>query len=135
MKCVYCSNCGTRLTLTRKALPKYGRIIDLIEPHECPDEPVEFDLTPVDVPAFEVTAEGGKGKFVQNLNILNIPHDIHLGPFQNDDGHIDNPGDRRKTEDIKSETSSTAPRTLLDNMRGMPGSTPAHDIENEPKEE
>lgn len=123
MKCVYCANCGTRLTITRKALPKYGRIIDLIEPHECLDEPVEFDLTPVEVPAFTVIPEKGKNKFVQKLN--------ELQPQLSIPG-IEGTGDKRKPEHIKSESSSTAPQTLLDSVKSMHNATPVNDMSNEP---
>lgn len=123
MKCVYCAKCGTRLTLTRKALPKYGRIIDLVESHECLDEPVEFDLSPVDVPTFAEPVKEGDDKFVQNLNKLQPqPSTIELG-------------DRRDIADIKKETSSSAPRTLLDNMKAMHPTAPVHDVKDEPKEE
>lgn len=119
MKCVYCSNCGTRLAVTRKALPKYGRIIDLIEPHECLDEPVEFDLTPIDV-SVPIVAGEGKNAFVQNLNKL------QPSPTGTEDLT-----DRRKKEDIKGEPSS-APQTLLDNIQSMHNTTPANDMSNEP---
>jgi len=130
MKYVYCSNCGLRLAIIRKALPKYGRIIDLIEPHECLDEPVEFDLTPVEVPAFvsmpdDLLEEGGN-KFVQKLNKLQPQPSIP---------NMDSTGDKRKPEHIKSETSSTAPRTLLDSIRVLDNTTPANDVRNEPREE
>lgn len=124
MKVVYCSNCGTRLAITRKALPKYGRIIDLIQPHVCLAEPIEFDLTPVDVPTFTGSSGKDDGKFVQKLN--------ELFPLSTS---TDNLKDRRKTENIKSEPSSSAPRTLLSNMKAMHNTTPVHDVGDEPKEE
>ena len=120
MKCVFCTNCGLRITVTRKALPKYGRIIDLIEPHECLDEPVEFDLTPIEVPAFTNVPERNKNAFVQKLNELQ-PSPIGTK----------NLTDRRKTEDIKGDSSS-APRTLLDNIKSMHNTTPVNDMSNEP---
>jgi len=123
MKVVYCANCGLRLTIIRKALPKYGRIIDLVEPHECLDEPVEFDLTPVEVPAFTTVPEEGKNKFVQKLNKLQPQPSIP---------NIDGTEDKRKPEHIKSETSSSAPRTLLDSIKVLDNTTPANDISNEP---
>lgn len=120
MKVVYCSNCGTRLAVTRKALPKYGRIIDLIEPHVCLDEPVEFDLTPIDVSVPNIVKEGGN-KFVQKLN--------GLQPFSGGFG-IDSLADRRK-----EDKSSSAPQTLFDSIQSMRNTTPAHDIESGPEEE
>ena len=119
MKCVYCSNCGLRLAIIRKALPKYGRIIDLIEPHKCLDEPVEFDLTPIDVSVPSVDS-GSKNAFVQKLNELQ-PSSIGT----------ENLTDRRKTEDIKGDSSS-APRTLLDNIKSMHNTTPVNDMSDEP---
>ena len=121
MKCVYCENCGRRLAITRKALPKYGRIIDLVEFHECSEEPVEIDLAPADVPVFAKVAKEGKDKFVQNLNKLQPPS-------------IDTEGfkDRRDVKDVKSESSSSAPRTLLDTVKSMHNTTPVHDMSNEP---
>ena len=68
MKFVYCSNCGTRLSISRRALPKYSTIIDVVEYHKCPPTPIEIDLTPTDIPIFKETK--GKDKFVQLLNGL-----------------------------------------------------------------
>ena len=69
IKTVYCANCGTRLNVSRKALPKYGKIIDIVEYHECPEDFVELELTQIDVPKFSEVE--GKNEFVQNLNDLN----------------------------------------------------------------
>lgn len=121
-KVVYCANCGTRLNVKRKALPKYGKIIDIVEYHECTDEPVPFDLTPVDVPQF--VEKDGKNKFVQNLNDLQPEPSIEkleqLGGLR----------DRRKEEDVKSETNSTAPPSLIQNLRSMTNSVPEKDLED-----
>lgn len=101
MKVVYCAACGTKLPIMRKALPKFGAIIDIVQVHTCPDSPIEFDLKPVDVPIF-VT-----GKFVQKLNELQPPPKP-LGMIGTDDLK-----DRRAPEHIKS----SAPSSLLDSMR------------------
>lgn len=37
----YCSYCGTKLIVTRKALPNKGYIIELVEPHDCDERNVE----------------------------------------------------------------------------------------------
>jgi len=112
-KLTFCANCGKRLEVFKKAIPTYGRIIDLISPHECSDEPVEFDITPLDVPTFE--PKGEDNKFVKKLNELSpkrLPNkDLDLR-------------DRRPTEQVKS----TAPDSLLHNVRGMSNSTPANDL-------
>jgi hypothetical protein len=113
------------LAITRRALPKYGRIIDIVEPHECPEEPVEIDLTPVDVPTFvNVPDDLDKDTFVQNLNGLSPPT-IGTNDLK----------DRRKIENVKDGTSSSAPRTLLDSVKAMHNTTPVRDIKDEPKEE
>lgn len=68
MKTVYCSNCGKRLSIMRKALPKYATIIDIVEFHKCSKDPVEIDLTPVDILKFN--EDKANNKFVSKLNDL-----------------------------------------------------------------
>lgn len=118
-KLTYCANCGLRLKIYKKALPNYGRIIDLIEPHECTEEPVEFDVTPLDVPAFQPGEKDNK--FVKKLN--------GLTPFPSND-KLDL-RDRRPSDQVKS----TAPDSLLSNLRGMQNTPPANDTSNEPEPE
>ena len=128
MKVVYCSNCGTKLHVTRKALKKYSKIIDIVEYHECPDEPVELDLTPVDVPLFMATE--GKDKFVKKMNDLS-PTSIlgSLGTHALRD---------RRFEELHKEQPkdkfSSAPQALLNQIEGMIGTAPAHKMED-PDEE
>jgi len=111
MKTVYCANCGKRLNIKRKALPNYGKIIDIVEYHKCLDEPAEIDLTPVDIPAFDES--GDNNKFVQKLN--NLPHKAI---------------NQLSTNNFKDQrsTSSTAPRSLLTQLKTIPNSTPLHDL-------
>jgi len=118
MKIVYCSNCGTRLNITRKAMPKLGRIIDIVEYHVCPDEPVEFDLTPIDLPTFVEDKENNK--FIKSLNDLHPQSVIGASGLQ----------DRRPSDQVKS----TAPSSLDDLMKSLGPSTPANDINEEPDE-
>lgn len=99
MKIAYCSNCGRRLPVFRKALPNYGRILDLIEPHVCSGEPEPFDIAPVEIPLSEPKESN---KFVKKLNEL-----PKMPPF------IPEPLDHRSTEFARKEKSSTAPRSLL----------------------
>ena len=96
MKSIYCANCGMQLPLFRKALPHYMRIIDMVEPHICLDEPVEFDLTPVDIPTMTI---GEDNMFVQKLNELPIPSGRG--------------GDLRSKEHVRDEIKSTAPGGVL----------------------
>ena len=121
MKVVYCSNCGTRLNIMRKALPKLGKIIDIVEYHSCPDEPVELDLTPVDIPSF-VESEGNN-KFVLQLNELQ-PQSI-LGAIG-----ADVLQDKRAPEHVKS----TAPATLNGIIESIRPSTPVHELIEEPED-
>lgn len=125
MKVVYCANCGMRLNVLRKAMPKYAKIIDIVEYHECLDEPVEFDLTPVDIPPFDSKEEEGKDKFVQKLN--NLQTKSTIGALSTADLK-----DRRRTEEVRSDIDSTAPNSVLGQIKSMQNTTPANDISKEP---
>lgn len=114
-KHVYCSNCGTRLEITRKALKDYGRIIDLIEAHECPDEPVDLDLSPSEVPIKKEV----EGKFVQKLNDLKQSPQVSTMDLR----------DRRK----ESEVKTTAPASIIEQMKQAAPSVPTNEIGGEPE--
>lgn len=115
-KFIYCENCGRKLSISRKALPQYGRIIDLVEYHECYDEPVDIDLTPITIP---VVGEK-KEKFVKKLNDLR-PSTVSMDMR-----------DRRPPEHVKQ--ASTAPTSIVEQIQSMRNSAPAHPlIEPEPK--
>lgn len=110
MKFLYCANCGTRLQVMRKALPKYGVIVDIVEFHICPDTPVEFDLKPIDLPTFKEVE--GKNKFVQKLNGLNPKPS-----FAVDSNDL---RDRRfESSEPKSDTKTTAPSNVLDILKSI----------------
>jgi len=126
MKVVYCSNCGMRLAILRKALPKYATIIDVVEFHKCLATPAEIDLTPVDIPKFTMTS--GKNKFVQKLNELNPGSDSTFGGISTASLR-----DRRfETSDEKAK--STAPPSILNLVKDMDNSTPER-ILDEPESE
>jgi len=41
-KAYHCATCGKSINVFRKAIPKRGTVLDLVEPHECnPDEVVD----------------------------------------------------------------------------------------------
>lgn len=127
MKVVYCSNCGTKLHVTRKALKKYAKIIDVVEYHECPAEPVELDLEPVDVPLFMSTE--GKDKFVKKMNDLSPTSMLGaLGTNALRDRRFEEPSPK------KEGRTSSAPQSVLDQLDSLVGSTPAHKMED-PDEE
>ena len=118
-KIFYCANCGLRLDVFRRAMPKYGRILELVTPHECSEEPVEFDLTPIDLPSPPPSEK--ENKFVKKLNELSPP-----SPFHNPSLDL---RDRRPIEQVKS----SAPESLLTHLKGIMPTTPAHDFQDEPE--
>lgn len=107
MKQVYCSICGTPIQVHRKAIKSLGQIVDIIDPHECLDEPQEFDLTPLPYQPFELTEEK---KFVKELDDLRPP------PPMSADLR-----DRRPTDQVKS----TAPDALIDQIMHGQNTIPA----------
>lgn len=127
-KIVYCSNCGVPVTIIRKAMPKFGRIIDLIEPHVCLDEPIQPDLTANPAPAY---VQEAKGKFVQILNELQpgpgvwpqggVPEGSTGAPGMMGTGDL---RDRRSNE----FTKSSAPRSILSGLGQMENTSPAHNL-------
>ena len=121
---VFCSECGTKLVISRKAMPAYGRIIDLINPHVCTKEPIEPDLGM----AIPITIYTEKGKFVQKLD------NLHLPKFESIDS--ERLRDRRTVDqpsgvDIESITKTTAPRAVLMNFENLTNSIPEHDVTGE----
>lgn len=96
----YCANCGQRLTVNLKAMPKYGTVVRLVSYHEC-GEVQEFDLKENPAPTYD-----GKNEFAQNLD--------KLQPSPSSDA-VDTEAlrDRRTDPDIKS----TAPDNLLDHLK------------------
>lgn len=129
-KIVYCSECGTTIQIMRKAMPRFGRIIDLIEPHICLEIPIKIDLKVNPVPMF---VQEPKGKFVQILNDLQPGPGVwpEPGGFP-EAGQSVPPGtigtddlrDRRDTGSIKS----TAPRSILSGVKSLDNTTPTHDL-------
>lgn len=118
---IYCANCGTRLNILNKALPKFGRTIKIAEYHECLEEPVALDLTPIEIPKFDNPE--GKDKFVRKVNELEPPIGLR-------DIGEDGLKDRRPNEHVKSE----APVSVLDQMQRDLHTTPANDIRKEPED-
>lgn len=110
-KSIHCSECGIKLTVFKKAIKGYGRIISLIAPHTCLEEPIEIDLKLTNIPAIG----GVDGKFVQKLNELN-PSQVNKIELC----------DKRKGPEIKT----LAPATLLDQMSHMQNSVPENVIED-----
>lgn len=122
MKTVYCSNCGKPLQVFRKALPSHSRIIDIVEWHECLEEPLDLDLEPLTVPRPSESKKEGKDKFVQKLNDLPAQSSLSTTNVMLKD--------RRPTEQVKS----TAPASVFDTISSMQDSTPAHSIDEDPEQ-
>lgn len=105
-KVVYCSKCGKRLLIYRKALPAYGTIIELIEPHKCGTKVEDFDLSPLPYhPNVDELSKDENNKFVRKLN--NLPK--HKLPIS----------DRRAKENLRQSKQSTsmAPAALLSQIK------------------
>lgn len=119
---VFCSECGTKLVISRKGMPAYGRIIDLVNPHVCTEEPIEPDLGM----AIPITVYTEKGKFVQKLN------ELHLPKFESIDS--ERLRDRRTISipsgvEIESDIRSTAPNSVLRNFESL--NNPDHEVTGE----
>jgi hypothetical protein len=131
----FCANCGQRLTLIRKAVPSKGIIINLIQCHKCPDElpaDIKFDFDQPTEPAME-----GMDQCVQSLNALKQPSHAPSFTKQNaEEGRrsfsgvgTDNLRDRR----FDTGTKSTAPSTVLEQIKAMSNSIPSNELSEIPK--
>ena len=137
MKNFYCANCGKRLLVTRRALPKYRTIIELVHYHECSAEPLELDIDPT-VEEVRIIPIEEKEKFVQSLNKLNP---ISLAPRIEPDRPprrssmtgTDDLRDRRF--DAEDPVKSSAPGTVLSMLKGMQNSIPSKELISEPESE
>jgi len=117
-KPVYCSECGMKLSVTLKALKSYGRIISLVDPHVCADEPIPLDLTMEENPS----DYGGERQFVQKLN--DLPDPVLRGAVSTADLR-----DRRPPDQVKT----TAPVNIIQQMKSMIGTHPEGDISKDPE--
>ena len=123
-KLFFCANCGQRLNVFRKAMPKFGKIVELVEFHECSEEPVDFDMTPEDIPVY--APKEGKDKFVQKLNELQPPSVLNaMSSFDL----------RDRRSDLDNNVSSIAPKGILDLINTRPSSPAAFPLEDIDDEE
>lgn len=115
-KFIFCSRCNTRLPIIKTVAKKYSQIMDTVEPHICPDVPIDlstyFDPVTVPSPTKEI---------VQKSDNLRYPP---LGI-----------GDRRPSEHLRKEITSSAPPSLINQVRSMEGTQPTHDIDKDPPNE
>jgi hypothetical protein len=131
----YCAECGKVLIVSRKALPKYATIIDVVEVHKCSKEPIEFDLEPV-IDYSQLARKDGK--FVKKLNDLNPPaaKGIFGGVSTEDlrDRRFDSGPALTKIN--KESPKSTAPKSILNIIEQMElTNTPENSINDSESEE
>lgn len=119
---LFCANCGLPLHLYRKAVKELGIIVDVVDYHECLDEPVPFDLSTVPGPFIPVE---GKDKFVLGLNDLANKHSQSASKSLFKGIGTDDLRDRRF--DNEKGLKSSAPPTVLDQIKSMTNSIPVHD--------
>ena len=110
---IYCSACGHKSLVHRKALPNYGKIIDVIEPHVCTEEVQELDLKPMEVPTQPLK---GSNKFVDYLNELKPKVKDIFEPT----------GDKRPKDFIKS----SAPESIISSLRSLQNLNPPQDVKD-----
>jgi hypothetical protein len=125
MKHLYCAQCGLELLHTRVVIRNQGRIIDVVEPHNCPetttdiptdDKPTPSEIVPKDrAQPPNVSAMFKAFKFVKNIDNLSPKDPRHT---EMDDLDEVNYGDRRP-EKHKKPITSTAPRSILDEVKKM----------------
>jgi len=129
----YCANCGKALHLIRKAIPSKGIIVDLIEYHECSETPVPFDLSNLPDAQPFVPVEG-KDKFVKSLNDLKPPQAAGLRDVRRPSmTGTDDLRDRRFDQDNKAKT--TAPLSVIDQIKAMQNTSPAHELDEKSESE
>ena len=120
---LYCSGCGLLLKVTRKALPKYGTILDLVEPHTCLEVPVD----PASI--IEAPSIGEIPKFVSSLNDLKpSPSNNLREPRRSSMLGTDDLRDMRF--DQQDKRPSTAPSSVLDQIKQMGNSIPSHEMKD-----
>jgi hypothetical protein len=128
---LFCSNCGTPLHLTRKAIKNLGIIVDIVDYHECSETIIPFDISNFPE-AGEFKPVEGKNKFVESLNGLK-PSTIPV-PRSNLEGKSLRPSSMTGTDDLRDrrfedeKVPTTAPSGILDQLKQMSNSIPANDI-------
>jgi hypothetical protein len=128
---LYCSNCGLQLKINRKALPKLGTIIDLVDQHECLEIPVDPSSIIVNAPSID-----GIPKFVKSLNELASP--LSAG---NSEGRSLRPSRMTGTDDLRDrrvdqdpKAVSSAPLSVLDQIKSIGNSIPSHELKDDPSD-
>lgn len=127
----FCSNCGIKLRRVRKAIPKFGTILDLIEPHTCLEVAVDPSTVIIEAPI----APADQNKFVESLNGLKPT--LNQGKIVTHSEAAKRSFSMTSTDDLRDrrfddkELKSTAPSSVLDQIKQMSGSIPAHDLKED----
>jgi len=136
-KAYYCANCGKRLNIALKAIPKHAMIVSLVEYHECSEEVQEFDPAPMDSPTYVPELDKDHNKFVQKLNDLRSEPSTHVQ--SGGDSTVEMMHKQSREFDLKdrrptNQVKSTAPSALVDQLHNLQHTTPVHDVGEEPDE-
>jgi len=122
---IYCENCGQHLRIFRKAIPKLGTVIDLVEYHKCPDPlPEKFELIEDLLPK-----TSGHDNFAQSLEKVDLtrpqpqPKVEGKRPF----GGVGTDDLRDRRFDAE-QPKSTAPGSVMEQIKAMTNSIPSHDL-------
>lgn len=102
MKFVYCLKCKMPIEIVRKALPKYSKVIDAIEPHTCQTENAEWQFPINPAPTVTIPPPNPNDEIVKILNDL----DAGLS-------------DRRPKDQVREDSSNSAPQSILKQIRGQ----------------
>jgi len=130
---LYCANCGTQLRIIRKAVPSRGIILDLVEYHECLETPADPSQVIVEAPI----ASGDRNKFVKSINDLSPANESSVKTFKSQERR---PSSMLGTDDLRDrrfdneKIPSTAPSSVLDQIKQMGNSIPAHDVKEDDSE-
>lgn len=120
MKDYRCGNCGQSLNVKPTAIPGAGKIVNIVDYHECLEEPLPLDIEPVEIPTISVEKQGFT-ETIRSLNPSAVQGSVSTLELR----------DRRAPEQIKS----TAPDSLLGQMNSFGNSNPKGDISKEPEDE
>lgn len=133
MKYVFCAQCGEKLEVHRKAVPKMQKIFDIIRPHNCGevtlddmseeaiDKIVENDAKPASSKLDKMFEGFEFIKKLNNLKSKTSPINVETR-------------DKRDKETLRKELStSSAPPSLFSHIKSSPNSQPENDVTKEPE--
>lgn len=120
-----CAKCGKLLAHSLKAIPQQGRVITVVEPHECSEKVEELDFSSIVEPARKDTKRNRKDldsfPFTQSIKKATDEVDISFTSK-----------DRRAPRDEKLDSS--APAGVRDLVKGKTLSRDPREMEREPED-